>query len=84
MPSAQDFLDAINHNTTVVSGRLDTVNTHLASIEGKLDALNASVQAVDADARQCSNCPSGDSSSLSPWDSTPTRPCSTTISRMIR
>jgi hypothetical protein len=51
MPSAQDFLDAINNNTTVVSGRLDTVNSHLASIEGKLDALNASVKAVDADVK---------------------------------
>jgi ABC-type transporter Mla subunit MlaD len=51
MPSAQDFLDAINNNTNVVGGKLDTANNHLTTIEGKLDTLNASVQAVDADVK---------------------------------
>lgn len=49
MPSAQDFLDAINHvkdNTADIRDRLDTANGHLANIEGKLDAINGGVQAV--------------------------------------
>ncbi len=52
MPSAQDFLNAINNNTSTIGGKLDTVNTNLATIEGKLDTLNASVQAVDADVQK--------------------------------
>lgn len=55
MPSAQDFLDGINHvkdNTADIRDRLDTVNNHLATIEGKLDAINSSVKAVDADVQK--------------------------------
>jgi hypothetical protein len=59
MPSAQDFLDGINHvkdNTADIRSRLDdvnakldTANNHLATIEGKLDNIDASVKAVDSD-----------------------------------
>ena len=59
MPSAQDILDAVNNNTTVIGGRLDdvkgkldTANNHLAAVEGKLDAINASVQAGDSDVQK--------------------------------
>jgi len=52
MPSAQDILDAINNNTSIVGGKLDTVNTNLSTIEGQLKAINASVQAVDSDVQK--------------------------------
>jgi hypothetical protein len=52
MPSAQDILDAINNNTSIVGGKLDTVNSNLVTIEGQLNTINASIQTVDADVQK--------------------------------
>jgi hypothetical protein len=66
MPSATDFINAINavdgdvkltdadvkSMDADVSGRLDTVNNNLNDIKGKLDTLNNSVLQVDSDVQK--------------------------------